>query len=127
MPGADGQRRLEPQQPVGPSRPHNHGTGWSDGSGALGEVTFVVFRMFSRHDSKHEHQSLSSKVRQHIKNNHLLIVKIIIIHILAINIIANINMIIFCFCMVYFIFNSIFYILFYLFTWFFFKKNTAAP
>lgn len=30
MPGADGQPGLEPLQPVGPSQPHNHRTGWSD-------------------------------------------------------------------------------------------------
>ena len=42
MPGPDGQPRLESPQPVGPSQPHNHRTGWSDRHSTQRRTTFVV-------------------------------------------------------------------------------------
>lgn len=43
MKGADGQLRLESLQPVGPSRPHNHRTGWSDRRNTLSKAIFLVW------------------------------------------------------------------------------------
>lgn len=48
MRGADGQPRLESLQPVGPSQPHNHRTGWSDRHNTHWEAISLVWETISQ-------------------------------------------------------------------------------